>query len=164
MLKIIGNFVACAVLLLGFSLSSVANVSHVVVVSKGHGCPWCNNMVEMKLKKVPNTKSVEANLRDSSFDYTPIDGVQPDLMALKKAVQKSGYSFRYIALTVDGVVGEAGRIQDPASGNIFQLSPAEWEGVKSRADQGKVSVRGRAYPDAAGSPIRFEVIPDDAKQ
>tara|TARA_R110002096_G_scaffold342549_5_gene535558 strand:- start:5826 stop:6155 length:330 start_codon:yes stop_codon:yes gene_type:complete len=57
----------------------------------GLACPFCVNGVEKRLKKVPNVKSVRADLKTGTFVLI-LEPKQVDLANLRQAVKKAGFT------------------------------------------------------------------------
>ena len=136
-----------------------AEIVDVTVASLGPACAICNGMLEGKLKHVTGIEKVITNLKDSTFTLIPKAGLPLDVAAVKKAVKDSGYGFRFIELTMKGMVEDSSGVptfKESSSGQTFQLvqgensktPPANWVEIKTASADGKnpVQIKGMAYP------------------
>ena len=96
-------FSALLVFLLGLAPAR-AEISHVTVAVDGLGCPFCVYGIEKKLKAVDGVADVEIDLKTGLATVDLAPGATPDVAALRKAVEKAGFTPRDITLTAIGTL------------------------------------------------------------
>jgi copper chaperone CopZ len=89
-------------LLLGVTLATVvvnAQFSKATVLASGLTCSLCNNAIYKALKALPFVSQVKSDIKNAAFDIQFSDNKQPDIDAIKNAVEDAGFSVANLTLT-----------------------------------------------------------------
>jgi len=100
--KITSTFAVAAILLLFLPLAPAA-VETVTLHVRGMACPFCAYGIEKQLKKLDGTtERYQADIEAGTITLGWVEDQPLDLQALKRAVQKAGFSTGDIEATVSG--------------------------------------------------------------
>ena len=81
-----------------------AEIARVVVAVDGLSCPFCVYGIEKKLGAVDGVRDVSIDLKTGLATVHLEEGASPDVGALRRAVEKAGFTPRAITLTVIGTL------------------------------------------------------------
>lgn len=97
------GIIACIACMLTFSAS--AQINKISLQAAGLTCSMCSNSIFKALKTLDFVESVDANIKNSSFDISFKTGGKVDFDAIKTKVDKAGYSVAkfYAYINVDNI-------------------------------------------------------------
>jgi mercuric ion binding protein len=132
-----------AAALVGFGLlstQSLAEIKEVRIKIEGLSCPFCVKGLEMKLKEVPSLKEFKTSYKYGYLQATLKKESGLAIQEIRSAIQKSGFTFQGIELTL------IGKIVQWEENLAVQVSPPEqlfllYEGEKNHSQEELLSTK-----------------------
>ena len=108
-----------------------AQISKASLQATGLTCALCSNAINKAVQKLPFVATVRSDIKNSSFSIVFKEGMEPDIDAIKMAVEDAGFSVGGLQLT--------GQIIEPAlakdnllkiGGNYFHVVNGEGKSLR----------------------------------
>jgi len=87
------------ILLMSFSLSSIAAGSHYKIRVDGLACPYCAYGIEKKLKKIPGLSNIKVDLKKGLVSVDVKEGVALSEKQMRTLFKDAGFTYRSMKQT-----------------------------------------------------------------